>query len=377
MPSQRSGSGSQRRERCPTHGCRTSAVSWPSTRSRRVRPARLVVATPSPTYPPAQARPVPRSSPTDAHQSRGMPSAPPQAWSIRAAADRREQVHQGLPELGEDPGVAVELGPDPRAEVVGRAPAAEDQAVVVGALAVDDQVPVVGEGLAAGQPDLVPGGPGERLGGQHERVDRHHRAALAGEAGRVALGGPHHHLGAHGARGGDRATRARSGARGSARGPAPRAARRRRRAGAPAARDGSPRSRGCTSRRGPGSPAAGPRSRPRRGAPGRRAPGTARARPPPRARRHCGPVRASTTVPPLANGTPRRSATRPTSSTVAHISRCWARAAAGLEPGRRASLSCEAGNSAEHQPPLRPDAPYPATSASSTTMRRVGSASAR
>ena len=35
------------------------------------------------------------------------------------------------------------------------------------------------------------------------------------------------------------------------------------------------------------------------------------------------------------------------------------------------------GNSAEHQPPLRPDAPYPAISASSTAIRRLGSAVAR
>ena len=37
----------------------------------------------------------------------------------------------------------------------------------------------------------------------------------------------------------------------------------------------------------------------------------------------------------------------------------------------------EVGNSAEHQPPLRPDAPKPATSASSTTIRSDGSARAR
>ena len=37
------------RERWPTHGSRVSSVSRPSTRSARVRPARLVVLTPSPT----------------------------------------------------------------------------------------------------------------------------------------------------------------------------------------------------------------------------------------------------------------------------------------------------------------------------------------
>ena len=51
--------------------------------------------------------------------------------------------------------------------------------------------------------------------------------------------------------------------------------------------------------------------------------------------------------------------------------------AVGDRPTVAASLSSEAGNSAEHQPPLRPDAPKPAISASSTTIRSVGSASAR
>ncbi len=49
MPSHRSGSGSQRGERWPTHGRCTSGVSRPSTRSASVRPARFVVPTPSPT----------------------------------------------------------------------------------------------------------------------------------------------------------------------------------------------------------------------------------------------------------------------------------------------------------------------------------------
>ena len=42
-PSQRSGSGSQRRDRCCTQGSAVSSVSRPRTRSRRVRPARFVV----------------------------------------------------------------------------------------------------------------------------------------------------------------------------------------------------------------------------------------------------------------------------------------------------------------------------------------------
>ena len=51
-----------------------------------------------------------------------------------------------------------------------------------------------------------------------------------------------------------------------------------------------------------------------------------------------------------------------------------ARIASG--PCRRASAASDVANSAEHQPPLRPDAPKPATSRSTTAMRRDGSASA-
>ena len=45
-------------------------------------------------------------------------------------------------------------------------------------------------------------------------------------------------------------------------------------------------------------------------------------------------------------------------------------------PCWRASAASEVANKAEHQPPLRPDAPNPATSRSTTTTRKVGSASA-
>ncbi len=48
----------------------------------------------------------------------------------------------------------------------------------------------------------------------------------------------------------------------------------------------------------------------------------------------------------------------------------WRRAAA--RPCSRAILSQEAGKSSEHQPPLRPEAPKPAISFSSTAMRRPG-----
>jgi hypothetical protein len=88
-------------------------------------------------------------------------------------------------------------------------------------------------------------------------------------------------------------------------------------------------------------------------------------------------VRATAIVPPLAKwqSMPSAAATRPTSSTVSRIACCWASA-----PSRSASAARPAallGNSAEHQPPLRPDAPNPVVSASSTTTRSEGSAASR
>jgi len=72
---------------------------------------------------------------------------------------------------------------------------------------------------------------------------------------------------------------------------------------------------------------------------------------------------------------PSAAAARPTSSTEPTIARCIA--IAGPRPCRRASVPIDWGKSAEHQPPLRPDAPNPAISFSSTAIRSVGSAVAR
>ena len=57
---------------------------FPATRSASVRPARCVVVSPLPTYPPAHPNPVDGSKLTLAHQSRGTPSTPHHAWSMRA-----------------------------------------------------------------------------------------------------------------------------------------------------------------------------------------------------------------------------------------------------------------------------------------------------
>ena len=72
---------------------------------------------------------------------------------------------------------------------------------------------------------------------------------------------------------------------------------------------------------------------------------------------------------------PSRAATPTTSSTVA---RTAARSrATPSSPAASAYALALPGSSLESQPPLRPEAPKPANSASTTRMSRVGSASWR
>jgi hypothetical protein len=77
-------------------------------------------------------------------------------------------------------------------------------------------------------------------------------------------------------------------------------------------------------------------------------------------------------VPPFTNSAsiPSSAATRPTSSTVAKRARSIATAAG--RPYRRAILLRGAANKPEHHPPLRPDAPKPATSFSINATRIPG-----
>ena len=65
---------------------------------------------------------------------------------------------------------------------------------------------------------------------------------------------------------------------------------------------------------------------------------------------------------------PSSAATRPTSSTVANISFCMAMAAS--RPWLLASFASGVAKYGDTQPPLRPEAPKPAISFSTTTMRR-------
>ena len=72
---------------------------------------------------------------------------------------------------------------------------------------------------------------------------------------------------------------------------------------------------------------------------------------------------------------PSAAATRATSTTDARMAAYCSRAASA--PTSSASVAALTGNSAEHQPPLRPEAPNPATSCSSTATRSDGSTACR
>ena len=87
-------------------------------------------------------------------------------------------------------------------------------------------------------------------------------------------------------------------------------------------------------------------------------------------------LRTRSTDPPLAKwqSMPSLAAVAPTTSTVSCMARRMACMAS--RPCWRASAASEVAKSAEHQPPLRPDAPKPATSRSTTATRSEGSARA-
>jgi hypothetical protein len=72
---------------------------------------------------------------------------------------------------------------------------------------------------------------------------------------------------------------------------------------------------------------------------------------------------------------PSASATRPTSMTDSCIALRTATAASG--PCLRAIPFEAGGNSAEHQPPLRPEAPNPVISRSTIAIQSAGSSSWR
>ena len=108
--------------------------------------------------------------------------------TARAGVAPQRRVH---------PASRSNAGLDRRAEVVRRAAPAEREPAVGGALPVDDQVPVVGERLAARSPIWSQTSLGQRLGRHHQRVDRDDRPApRPGSVRRVALGRAHDDVGA-------------------------------------------------------------------------------------------------------------------------------------------------------------------------------------
>ena len=95
------------------------------------------------------------SNPTEQNQSRGAPIGPPQRWVTLASPSVGNSSPSNARSESCTPSCAIELGLDRRTEVVRRAPTAEGDAVVGGALAVDDQPAVVVERLAVRPADLV------------------------------------------------------------------------------------------------------------------------------------------------------------------------------------------------------------------------------
>ena len=131
--------------------------------------------------------------------------------------ERGEQLAQRRFERAKDLRTVVETLFDGGGEVVRGAASAKGDAVVGGALTVDDQVSIVGERLVAREADLVPEAWTLGLRGDHERVQGRDAASLAGQRRGEALGRAHHVLRVHVGEGGDRsrpfATRRRKNSR--------------------------------------------------------------------------------------------------------------------------------------------------------------------
>ena len=123
--------------------------------------------------------PVARSKPTDGYQSRGTPTAPPHRCVIAASPSAGNSDRSVACSDANTRGSRSNCGPHARAEVVRRAAAAEREPAVGRALAVDDHVAEVGERRARVEPRLGPERVGQRLGRDHQRVDRRDRAPQA------------------------------------------------------------------------------------------------------------------------------------------------------------------------------------------------------
>ena len=187
------------RERRFTQGSCVISLCRPQIRSARVRPARFVVETPSPTYPPAHAKPASRSNPTELYQSRGTPSGPPHSCVVRAvpiAGHRFSITRRSSSKTSRFP---IEWILYARGEMVGSTSSSDRDPIVRRALRVDDQVPSIGERLLSGPTDLVPERLRKRLGHHHQRVQRHHVATSVRQERGVSLGREHDDFGRHAA----------------------------------------------------------------------------------------------------------------------------------------------------------------------------------
>ncbi len=333
----RSGSGSHLRPTCPTHGSFVSSLGRSRIRSASVRPDDVgrhdaVAGVAARPREPGRAVVHHRRAPVARHAERPAPVVRDGGASRRAevAMDRRRQPRAHLV-------AALVVLADRRAQLVRRAAAADGDAVVDRALRVEEQVVLVGDGLASRPAELLPHVGAERLGRDHQRVQRQEPAPLAGLLGGVRLGRAHHRVGGDGAVRGDDAARARSRPLACAR-RGPRRGARRRRPGR--ARGGPGRSARCgarTTRRAPPAAARAGAARPGR-AGGCRPRAGPRSRLPstlPRRRSSCGSEKATVSWPECTKPQSISSvaATRPISVTVPE------RLALGLQHGGIAALA--------------------------------------
>ena len=227
------------------------------------------------------------------------------------------------------------------------------------------------------QPTSLPEGVGQRLGADHQRVDRDERALVAGQLGRERLRGSHDDVGAHVAGRGRRDVRLEAGDRGALVDGHPQPLHDVRETAGEAGRVDGGAVRRVAGAEAPGHLDARAHlgGAEQAGSPPRRSPTSVRTRPPRAARSSCTGVSARSSWPPRWKraSMPSSSTTRAISYTVWCRARCWSITA--CRPCVLGGVSSrEPGKVVWHQPPLRPEAPNPAISRSSTAMRRCGSA---
>ena len=193
--SQRSGSGSQGRDRWPTHGRRSSSLSAPVIRSPQgaaggVRRGDALAEVPAGPGEPGFAVEA-DAGPEVAGYAEDAAPVVGDADVAQVGETAHEEAAQPLGDVRRGHRRRWHAGAPPRR---GAQPAPGD-AAVGGALAVAQQRLGVLEQLAPGEADPGPGRVVDGLGRDHEVADRQDRPLVALEARGVGLGGPHHDLG--------------------------------------------------------------------------------------------------------------------------------------------------------------------------------------